>query len=146
MKTKLIAILFILSSFFSFAMADDMAAKTEKLVKDAISLIKTKGKDGAINAINKDKVLQDGELYIFIFDDKGKTLAHGVTPGLVGKDMLNMTDADKKPFIKEFLTATEAGLWVEYKWTNVATKKIEPKRSYIIKHDGMFVGCGYYKK
>jgi cytochrome c len=35
--------------------------------------------------------------------------------------------------------------WVDYKWVNPVSKKIEPKSTYIQKGDEYFLGCGIYK-
>ena len=81
-------------------------------------------------------------------DNNGLTLAHGGNAKLVNKDMSGLKDADQKLFIVEMmqLAKTKGSGWVDYKWVNPATKKIEPKTTYIQKVDNYFVGCGTYKK
>jgi len=75
------------------------------------------------------------------------TIAHGGNAKLVGKDMLGLKDADGKFFIKAFIeTAKSKGNgWVDYKWVNPQTNKIENKSTYVQKVDDYFLGCGIYK-
>jgi cytochrome c len=35
--------------------------------------------------------------------------------------------------------------WVDYKWANPQTKKVEPKSSYMMKVGDVIVGVGIYK-
>ena len=78
----------------------------------------------------------------------GKVLAHGQNPKMVGKDMIEMKDADGKEFVKERveIAKTKGKGWQDYKFTNPQTKQIEPKSSYIEKYEDMIVGCGIYKQ
>ena len=77
----------------------------------------------------------------------GKTLAHGTNPKLIDKNMTELKDADGKYFVKEFIEVanTKGKGWIDYKWTNPATKAIEPKSTYIEKVGDVLVGCGIYK-
>jgi signal transduction histidine kinase len=35
--------------------------------------------------------------------------------------------------------------WLDYKWTNPVSKKVEDKSTYVQRHDDFFIGCGIYK-
>jgi len=61
--------------------------------------------------------------------------------------MLELKDADGEFFIKKFIEVakTKGNGWVDYKWVNPVSKKIEPKSTYIQKVDEYFLGCGIYK-
>lgn len=124
-------------------------AEAKALVEKAAVFYKEKGKDKAFAEFSNPKgQFSKGDLYIFVVDMKGMTLAHGGNPKLVGKDMSELKDADGKFFMKEIIkTAKEKGSgWVDYKWANPTTKKVDPKTTYVKKVDDYAFGCGVYKK
>lgn len=119
------------------------------LVKKGIAYLKANGAEKAYAAFN-DPAGQfvDRDLYLFVFDMNGKTLAHGANKKLLDKTLIDLKDADGKAFIKEFVdVANKKGKgWVEYKWPHPQTKAIENKASYIEKlPDGTLIGVGIYK-
>ena len=120
--------------------------EAQALVKKASAYIKANGPVKATAAFNDPKgEFQKGELYIFALDPKGVTVAH-INPKLIGKDMSGMKDTDGKLFQQEFLNvAAKGGGWVDYKWTNPTTLKVEPKTAYVERVGDLIVGCGVYK-
>jgi cytochrome c len=147
MKKLLIAILvnFLL---VSFAFAGGTAKEAQTLVEKGMAYIKANGKEKAFAEFTDTKgKFIDRDLYIFVVDFKGLTLAHGGNPKLVGKDMSELKDSDGKFFIKAFieLAKTKGSGWVDYKWQNPVTKNIEPKSTYIQRYEDYFLGCGIYK-
>jgi cytochrome c len=130
--------------------AGDTGTKEEAMamVKKATEYIKANGKEKAFAEFtNKKEQFVDRDLYIFVVDFKGLTLAHGGNEKLVGKDMFGLKDADDKLFIQNFIEVakTKGSGWVDYKWANPVTKKIENKSTYVFKVDDYFLGCGIYK-
>jgi cytochrome c len=118
------------------------------LVKKAADYLKANGKEKAFAEFNNPKgQFIDRDLYIFVFDMNGKTLAHGTNPKMLDKNMLELKDADGKAFIKDFIdVANNRGHgWVDYKWPNPVSKAIEPKSTYIEKAGDVLIGCGIYK-
>jgi len=106
-------------------------------------------KDGAeatFAAVSDKSVAEfhDRDLYAFICDFAGITLAHGARPVLIGKNMIALKDPDGKYFIQEMAkVAREKGSgWVNYKWPHPITNKIEDKTSHIEKMGDYFVGVG----
>jgi cytochrome c len=147
MKKILVAILANLL-LVSFAFAGGTADEAKALMDKAVAYVKANGKDKAFAEFTNQKgKFIDRDLYIFVVDFKGITLAHGGSEKLVGKDMLELKDADGKYFIKEFieLAKTKGSGWVDYKWANPVSKKIEDKSTYVVKLDDCFLGCGIYK-
>lgn len=125
------------------------AGEATALVKKAIAFLKANGKEKAFAEFNNQNgQFKDRDLYIFVQDLKGKMLAHGGNQRLVGKDLLELKDADGKFFVKSMVdvAANKGQGWIDYKWTNPITKVIEAKSSYIEKYDDVFVGSGIYKK
>lgn len=118
------------------------------LVKTAVNYVKANDKEKAYAEFNNNKgQFIDRDLYIFVFDMTGKTLAHGTNPRLLGKNMIDLKDADGKYFIKSIIEVanTKGKGWVDYKWTNPVSKAIEQKSTYIEKVGDVLVACGIYK-
>lgn len=117
------------------------------LVKKAVAYMKANGKDKTLAEIsNPAGQFVKGDLYLFVQDNNGIMLAHGTNPKLVGKNLMNLKDPDGKLFVQEMIkTAKQGNGWVDYKWTNPVTKKIESKTSYIQAVDDIWIGCGIYK-
>jgi len=123
-------------------------AEAEALVKKAIAYLKANGKDAAFAEFSNPKgKFVEGDLYIFVYDMTGRCLAHGGNARMVGKDLIDLKDADGKSFVKERVDiATSAGKgWQNYKWNNPAVNKIENKTAYVEKSGDVIVGSGAYK-
>ena len=123
------------------------AAEAEAMVKKAIASMKSGGKDATFAEINNPKgKFTDRDLYIFVYDMNGKCVAHGQNTKMIGKDLIEMKDADGKYFVKERveIAKTKGSGWQEYKFTDPLTKKIERKRAYVEKYEDLIVGSGIY--
>ena len=81
---------------------------------------------------------------MFIIDENDFFVSHPVTPELVGRDVNTRVDPSGYEHGKEIAAATEAGHWVHYLRSNPATGEEEPKHSWVIRHDGLIFGSGYY--
>jgi cytochrome c len=142
-------LVFALVGVGSTVWAGGTAAEAEAMVQKGLDFIKANGKDKALEAFsNPAGEFVKGDLYLFIVDDQGMTLAHGGNPKLVGKNMAELKDADGKLFIKAMMDLSHTGGgWVDYKWTNPETKKVQDKSTFVKPIEGMgaFLGCGIYK-
>ena len=87
-----------------------------------------------------------GELYVFVYDTLGMVVAHSRNPKLVGINMLDIPDADGRPFRREILkVALSAGLgWVDYRYRNPVSMRIERKSSWVRRVGGFVICCGVY--
>lgn len=90
-----------------------------------------------------------GELYPFCHNLAGINVAHGGNPNMVGKGgVLDIRDPDGRyvnRLIFEKVLKDGKG-WVEYKWPNSITKKIEMKDVYAVLVHGKYIcGSGRYK-
>jgi cytochrome c len=124
-------------------------AEAKALVEKAIAFVKENGKEKAFAAFGDPKgKFVIGDLYVFVYDMTGKCVAHGGNPKMIGKDLIDMKDADGKSFVKERVAiAKEKGKgWQDYKFSNPVSKAIEDKRAYVEKVDDVIVGCGAYSK
>ena len=87
------------------------------------------------------------DLYVFIYNLNGVCVAHGAIPALIGKNLMDMKDQDGRYFFKEMVAIAKGpgSGWVNYKWPDPLTKKIQDKSAYIEKLGGnYFVGVGVY--
>ncbi len=122
--------------------------EAKAMVEKAAKLLTAEGKDKAFPAFDDPSGgFVDRDLYVFVLDQQGTTVAHGANKALIGKSLLNVKDADGKAFIKEILDLAngKGEGWVDYKWPNPTTKKIEGKSSFIKKVGDVIVGVGVYK-
>ena len=141
--TTLIGLLWV-----SLAFAGGTANEAKALIDKASAYVKAEGKEKAFAEFSKaGGTFADRDLYIFAVDFNGLTVAHGGNAKLVGKNMLELKDADGEFFIKKFIEVAKnkGNGWVDYKWVNPVSKKIEPKSTYIQRVDDYFLGCGIYK-
>lgn len=88
-----------------------------------------------------------GELYVFVINLQGAWEAYGPQPSAVGTSLVNLKDVDGKEFIRDMISlAKEKGEgWVDYKWKNPETGKIQEKTTFIKRVGDVFVGVGVYK-
>jgi cytochrome c len=124
------------------------AAEATALVDKAIAFYKANGKDKTLAEVSNQKgQFVKGDVYVFVWDLKGVILAHGANEKLIGKDMYEIKDVDGKQFVKEAVeTAKSKGSgWVDYKWTNPVSKKVEAKTTFVKKVDDLIFCCGIYK-
>lgn len=122
--------------------------EAKAMVEKAAALITSDGQDKAFAVIdNPTGPFVDGDLYVFVTSFEGVTLAHGLNKALIGKNLLHVKDADGKLFVQEMvdLAKDKGEGWVDYKWPNPTSKKIEDKTSFIKRVGDTFVGCGIYK-
>ena len=125
------------------------ADEAKAMVQKGVAFEKTAGKAKLLaEVMNKQGQFNDRDLYISVWDLKANVLAHGANPRMVGKDIIELKDADDKFFMKEVVAkAAAAGSgWVDYKWVNPVSKEIQAKSAYFEKVDGMIISSGYYKK
>jgi cytochrome c len=143
-KTLLLGLLAGIISSLSFAADKGTADEAMANVKKAVAYLKANGKEKAFAEFNNPTgQFSSRDLYIFVFDKQGVTLSHGANKKLIGKNMMELQDADGKYFVKKFYTVDKA--WVDYKWQHPTTKVIDQKSTYIEKVDDLLIGCGIYK-
>jgi signal transduction histidine kinase len=96
----------------------------------------------------KDGGFHDGELYVFCYDRNGLNKAHGGNASFVGRNLLHIKDPDgtEPNFLIVKKGFEEGSGWVDFKWPNPVTKRIEDKSAYVIRtNDDVVCGVGYYK-
>ena len=124
---------------------DDVKALTLK----AADLVAKAGVDNARDAFNREGEFKHDEIYVNVIDFTGTWLAYPPRPAAVGKSMLNVKDPDGKPLVQDIITlAKEQGEgWIEYRWLNPASNRIEPKITFVkrVPDHEMITYIGIYK-
>jgi cytochrome c len=122
------------------------AGEAKALVEKAVRHIETDGKDAAYSDFtNKKPGWVDRDLYVVVYDLRGKVLAHGQNPRQVG---MGLKDADGKRFVKERvdLAKSKGKFWQDYKFTDPITKKTLVKSMYCERLDDTAVCAGIHKR
>ncbi len=131
------------------AFADDRGTpeQAEALAKKAAQHVKEVGPEKAFADFTNDATWHDRDLFVYAYDFKGVCVANGGVKALVGKDMSESADpiTGDKIVAAQIKIATGAGEgWHEYHFSNPATKKIEKKKTYLIRVGDYYVGVGAY--
>jgi len=152
LKKTLLGIFFaftaLLSPMSAYAADDNKSNEAINLVKKAAAYLKENGTDKSFSAFNDPKgEFVKNEFYIFVINQQGKMVSHGNLPKIIGKDVIDMKDADGKYLFKEMLAATNSknSAWVNYKWPNPSTKRLGDKSTYLERVGEYVIGCGFYK-
>lgn len=126
-----------------FGTADEATALLDK----AVAHVSAAGNEQAYKDFStKGNEWQDRDLYIFCFEKDGKTVAHGANAKLIGKNLGAIKDADGKQFVGELIsTGYAGGGWVDYRWPNPVSKKVEQKSSVVKQAGDDVCGVGIYK-
>src|SRR6478752_7401551 len=134
----------------AFAAADERvtAKEAEAMVKKGVAFIKATPRDKAMADITDKKgKFVDRELYLTVYLPDGTALAHGANEKFVGKNMIDLRDADGKEHIRERmeLAKTKSTFWQDFKFWNPVSKKVEPKSMYCERASELIVCGGIYK-
>jgi len=122
--------------------------QAQALAKKAAAYVKEVGADKAFAAFTNDAAWHDGELFVYAYNFKGICVANGGVQKLVGVDMSQAKD----PITGSEIVTVQIGIakdkgegWHEYHFSNPASKKIEKKKTYLIRVGGDFyLGVGAY--
>lgn len=138
------------TGFIASASAAGNGTKEEAiaLVNKAVAFYEANGKEKAYAEFSKaGGQFTDRDLYVYVMDTSGVVHAHGANAKLIGKNLIALKDADGKPFVAELvevIKANKAG-WVDYKWSNPTSKKIEQKTTYVLPAGDIGFAVGVYK-
>ncbi len=147
----------LLAGLVAAGLATTAIAQDGKLSQDhvksvtlkAAELIAAQGLDEAAAAFNTDGPFKGGELYVNVIDFSGVWKVYPPRPTGVGQSVINVKDPDGKFLVQDILAvARDKGEgWVEYRWLNPASNKIEPKITYVKRVPGqdLVAYVGAYK-
>ena len=123
----------------------DRGEFTVDLVQQALERYDDEGREAAISYYNSPESTV-GEWYVFVLDESDKVIAHR-NPALLGMDLKGSLGVDVTGyrFGDAILGSTETGLWVDYLFVNPVTGNQEFKHSWVVSHDGLIFGSGWYQ-
>lgn len=118
------------------------------MVKKGAEFIRKNGKDKAFAEFNNSTgQFIKGDLYVMVYDMEGVNRAHGGNSKLIGKNLIDIKDANGVFIVKNFIEVakTKGKGWIDYKWFNKVSNAVEQKSTYVEKVDDVLVGVGIYK-
>ena len=119
---------------------------TKFLVRDAISRYESEGLDATVAYYNT-KESVDGQWYVFIIDENQTIVAHAPNPDLVGKHISQALGPNSYPTGSAVAaSADQDGAWFDYTYANPASGVVETKHSWVVIHDGITFGSGWYER
>ena len=123
----------------------DAPAYTLSVVQQAISLYDALGREAVVEYYNTEESI-DGQWYVFIIDENETMIAHAADTDLVDKPASAADGPNGYP-AGEILAAVADtdGEWSDYVFPNPATGEVESKHSWVIRHDGLVFGSGWYE-
>jgi len=128
--------------------------EAKAFVKQAVEFAKKHPRGRFLEEVSSDKGQfhfqkgRNNDLYIFVYDLKGKVLAHGARHELVGLIRWTSKDPDGKPWVQDWtrMIKEKGSGWIEYKQLNPAQKnKVMKKISWVELCNGMAIGSGIYE-
>lgn len=145
-KVSMILLMGVLVVFFAVtAQAQDKVATpadAKDLLKKVVDYAKANGCEKTFAEINKGtafKIYKNA--YPSVTDLKGLSYANVKVPALVGRNIIDIKDADGKPFVKTALDKRkmnfkdkDSPIITEYKWMDTRTNKTETRS---------MIGAGY---
>lgn len=113
------------------------------LVERGMEYLKKNVPSQVFKAFSHTDEFKDGELYLFVYTDKGICLAHGQDSSFIWKNQIELRDSFGTPIIQAIIDkANNGGGWITYQWRNAT------KVSYVqeVKKDDQryIIGAGYY--
>ena len=136
--------LIFVSGWYERAEAEDDASYTQSFVHRAIQRYDAQGREAALEFFSSEQSVQ-GQWYVFVLDENQVTIAHP-NPEHIGRTREQRIDTRGYDYGAEFLTATEEGKWIDYVFLNPETEKETLKHTWLILHDGLYFGSGWYEE
>ena len=131
------------SGWYERAEAEDDATYTQSFVHRAIQRYDAQGREAALAFFSSPESVQ-GPWYVFVLDENQVTIAHP-NPEHIGRTREQRIDKRGYDYGADFLTATEGGKWVSYIFADLDTNQERQKHTWLIKHDGLYFGSGWYE-
>ncbi len=124
------------------------AEYTVAFVEQAVRYYKAHGREEAVAFFSSSESV-DGEWYVFVIDGSGRVIAHP-DPEIIGQDLKGDRGVDSSGYRygELVLSATEAGMWVDYLSASNPTKdgsEEEVKHTWVVRYDGVIIGSGWYE-
>lgn len=85
--------------------------------------------------------------YMFVFDQRGNTLVHGMSPQLEGRNLYDITDPEGVRLVRDLIQeGLKGGGYVAYIWDEPTRNGLTPKLSYAepMLNNQWIIGTGFY--
>jgi cytochrome c len=115
------------------------------MVKRAQGTFRMAGAAATFTAINNQSDgFVDRDLYAFVYDLHGVSVAHGAHVELVGRNLVRLRDQGGRRPIHDMIeiARAEGSGWIEFRVINPLTNRIEARSAYLERMDGYVVGVG----
>ena len=125
----------------------DPAAYTRAFVDQAIDRYEQNGLGETLAYYNGAESI-DGQWYVFILDVRDVLVAHAGNPDLVGRHSSRVVGPNGYPTGEAVVAVARAnpeGAWLDYTFVNPASGSFETKHSWVVVHDGLVFGSGWYE-
>lgn len=123
---------------------DDESAYTQRVVAQAIGYYDEHGREETVRFYNTSEAV-DQQWYVFILDEHDRMLANS-NQDLIGLAAADVHGPDGYPAgLMIVAVASEDGAWVDYQFNNPALGRAQLKHSWIVRHDGLIFGSGWYE-
>ena len=146
--TAAIVVAAILVVAFLLGLFVDIESNAERFTRDfvqqAIDRYNSDGREATVEYYNSPESVS-GEWYVFIIDESDTMISHATRKDRIGTTRKHRVDSTGYFYGDEFASATEDGKWVSYNFTNPTTGEDGKKHTWIVKHDGLFFGSGWYE-
>ena len=124
----------------------DAPAYTKAFAQQATNLYVALGLEETVAYYNT-KESVDGQWYVFIIDENQTIIAHAPDPDLVGKHVSQALGPNSYPTGSAVAaSADQDGAWFDYTYANPASGVVETKHSWMVIHDGITFGSGWYER
>ena len=128
------------------AYTSDAPAYTKAFVRQAMNLYVALGLEETVAYYNAQESV-DGQWYVFIIDENQTIIAHAPNPDLVGKHVSQALGPNSYPTGSAVAaSADQDGAWFDYTYPNPASGVVETKHSWVVLHDGITFGSGWYER
>jgi len=131
-----------------FKLPQGTADEARSLVERALSnQAQAGGREALVRRINAaDSGLFDRDMYVFALDAQGRYVGFAGNPARVGQRVQDVAGEAGAALVQAIIDQAEAGPgWVQYTMPHPQTGKPQEKMSYVVKAEGLYVGCGVYK-
>ncbi|MBR0801605.1 cache domain-containing protein [Bradyrhizobium jicamae] len=123
--------------------------RVKKLAADGAALIASEGIEKACKMLRvRNGPYFQGEYYVFVFDFTGVWRCYPPHPEAEGQSIIDLRDSDGRPLVRDMISlAKERGEgWLDYRWTDPVTSKIELKSTFVKRVPGaeLLAASGYY--
>ena len=108
---------------------------TRFFVKEAITKYHNEGLETTVAYFNRPGSV-NGQWFSFLADWNGRIISHYI-PDMLGRDLDELLGTDS-------YSATSDGSWVTHSDVNPSTGEIESKHAWVVAHDGLVFGSGWY--